>query len=70
MHAGSGDQIEIVRVKIWHVKTALLADTQPQSLEELGYLRDSVMPGVMENAAFAINHDDQRGHLVLVSKLP
>jgi hypothetical protein len=38
---------------------ALLADTQPQSLEELGYLRDSVLPVVMETrAAFAINHGD------------
>jgi hypothetical protein len=38
---------------------ALLADTQPQSEIEVGYLRDSVLPAVIESgAAFAINHGD------------
>ena len=38
---------------------ALLADTQPQSMLELGYLRDSVLPAVIDSgAAFAINHGD------------
>jgi hypothetical protein len=38
---------------------ALLADTQPQSELEVGYLRDSVLPAVIESgAAFAINHGD------------
>jgi hypothetical protein len=37
----------------------LLADTQPQSEIEVGYLRDSVLPAVIESgAAFAINHGD------------
>ncbi len=38
---------------------ALLADTQPESEIELGYLRDSVLPAVIETRpAFAINHGD------------
>ncbi len=38
---------------------ALLADTQPQTMQELGYLRDSVLPAVIDTrAAFAINHGD------------
>jgi C terminal of Calcineurin-like phosphoesterase/Calcineurin-like phosphoesterase len=38
---------------------ALLADTQPQSMLELGYLRDSVFPAVIDSGAvFAINHGD------------
>ncbi len=38
---------------------ALLADTQPQSMHELGYLRDSVLSTVIDSgAAFAINHGD------------
>ncbi|MFM9942664.1 MAG: calcineurin-like phosphoesterase C-terminal domain-containing protein [Hyphomicrobiaceae bacterium] len=38
---------------------ALLADTQPQTMQELGYLRDSVLSAVVDTgAAFAINHGD------------
>ena len=38
---------------------ALLADTQPQSVLELGYLRDGVLPVVAQShAVFAINHGD------------
>jgi 3',5'-cyclic AMP phosphodiesterase CpdA len=40
-------------------EAALLADTQPQSMLELGYLRDSVLPAIIDShAAFAINHGD------------
>lgn len=38
---------------------ALVADTQPQSVRELGYLRDTILPSVAQSgAAFAINHGD------------
>ncbi len=38
---------------------ALLADTQPQTHQELGYLRDGVLKDVADTrAAFAINHGD------------
>ncbi len=38
---------------------ALLADTQPQTHLEMGYLRDSVLPAVIDcQAAFVINHGD------------
>jgi C terminal of Calcineurin-like phosphoesterase/N terminal of Calcineurin-like phosphoesterase/Calcineurin-like phosphoesterase len=40
-------------------EVALLADTQPQSMLELGYLRDSVLSSVIDSrTAFAINHGD------------
>jgi hypothetical protein len=40
-------------------EVALLADTQPQTLLEMGYLRDSVLPAVIDSqATFVINHGD------------